>query len=433
MKIALVGFELEGRAAYEYWSKLDAQITVCDQDIGKQVPDGADKQLGPDYLKNLDRFDIVWRTAGINPAIILRENPNIASKITSTMNEFLRVCPTKHVIGVTGTKGKGTTTTLITKMLEVAGKEVYLGGNIGLSPFEFLPELTEGSYVVLELSSFQLADLQRSPSLAVCLMVMPEHLDWHADLDDYILAKARLFEHQAPSDTAIYFAKNDDSRKIACYSPGLKIPYFAEPGAHVENDTIVISGQHICATGELKLLGKHNWQNVCAAVTTVWQITQNTEAMRRVLTNFSGLEHRLEFVRKLDGIRYYNDSFASGPDSAIAAIEAIPGPKVMIMGGFERNLPLAGLAHAVQVHAQDIRKVVVIGASGPRLARELDKAGFTDYMLESAKTMQEIVTAAKSQARPGDAVLLSPGFASFDMFKNFEERGLRFKAAVSEL
>ena len=282
MKVALVGFEVEGRAAFQYWSNLGAQITICDRDLDKQIPEGVDRQLGDDYLKDLDRFDIVWRTAGINPEKILKENPGIEDKIATTMNEFLRVCPTKHVIGVTGTKGKGTTTTLITKMLEANGKEVFLGGNIGLSPFEFLPKLNGDSHVVLELSSFQLSDMKLSPSMAVCLTVVPEHLDWHRDMEDYILAKAHLFDHQSPEDIAIYYAKNDISERIADHSPGTKIPYFVSPGAYVENGIVIIDGNKICQTDELKLLGQHNWQNVCAAVTAVWQISQNVEPLHSV-------------------------------------------------------------------------------------------------------------------------------------------------------
>jgi UDP-N-acetylmuramoylalanine--D-glutamate ligase len=433
MKVALVGYALEGRSAFKYWAKLGADITICDQDSRKELPNGAASQLGENYLDNLDRFDIVWRTAGLNRNIILEKNPGISDKITTTINEFMRVCPTQHVIGITGTKGKGTTSTLIAKMLEAAGEKVYLGGNIGVSPFDFLPELNANSRVVLELSSFQLSDLNLSPNIAVCLMVVPEHLNWHADMDDYILAKAHLFEHQTAQDTAIYYAKSEESRKIASYGHGFKIPYFAEPGAYVSGDTIVIAGTQICQTDELKLLGTHNWQNVCAAVTAVWQVTQNIAAIRSVLTSFRGLPHRLELVREVNGVTFYNDSFAATPDAAMAALDAITQPKVAILGGFDRNLPLEHFAAALHVHDDDLRKAVIIGASAKRFAGELQKAGFTNYILEPSKQMQEIVAHAQSFAQSGDAVLLSPGFASFDMFKNFEDRGEQYKAAVGNL
>ncbi|HEY1835530.1 MAG TPA: UDP-N-acetylmuramoyl-L-alanine--D-glutamate ligase [Candidatus Saccharimonadales bacterium] len=430
MKVALVGFAVEGRAAFEYWSRLGANITVCDQDFRKKVPDGAGRQLGENYLKNLDHFDVVWRTAGINPQIILDANPDIADKITTTMNEFLRVCPTKHVIGVTGTKGKGTTSTLIAKMLEAAGEEVFLGGNIGVSPFDFLPKLTENSWVVLELSSFQLVDLKRSPAIAVCLMVVPEHLNWHADMDEYILAKAQLFEHQTASDTAIYYAKSDDSRKVASYSSGLKIPYFAEPGAHVENDTIIIAGERVCDTDELKLLGEHNWQNACAALTAVWQITQNSEAIRSALTAFSGLPHRLEFVREVDGIKYYDDSFGTGPETAIVAIEAFEQPKVVILGGSDKGVRFDQLAKTIA--GQNVRQVILIGETAPKIEAALRQAGVS-AITSGGTTMPEMVAAAKSAAQPGDVVLLSPACASFDLFQNYKDRANQFERAVQAL
>ena len=433
MKVALVGYALEGRAAYEYWSNLGAEITICDQDANKELPAGVASQLGDAYLDNLDRFDFVWRTAGLNRKVILDKNPDISDKITTTINEFMRVCPTKHVIGITGTKGKGTTSTLTAKMLEAAGNTVYLGGNIGVSPFDFLPKLNEQSWVVLELSSYQLSDLSYSPNLAVCLMIAPDHLNWHDDMDDYILAKAHLFEHQTSQDTAIYYANSDDSRKIASYGSGLKIPYFVEPGAHIADNAVVIAGQQICQTDEIKLLGEHNWQNVCAAVTVVWQVTQNIAAIREVITSFTGLPHRLELVSEFQGVKYYNDSFASAPDAAMAALDAIHEPKVVLLGGYDRNLPLENMAQVVQSHDADIRKAVLIGASAERLAGELQKAGFTNYEIVTAKTMPEIVAQAKSLAQSGDAVLLSPGFASFDMFQNFADRGEQFKAAVNAL
>jgi UDP-N-acetylmuramoylalanine--D-glutamate ligase len=433
MKVALVGYALEGHAAYQYWSKLGAEITICDQDATKELPDDASSQLGEGYLDNLDRFDVIWRTAGLNRNIILDKNPNVGDKITSTINEFLRVCPTKNVIGITGTKGKGTTSTLTANMLEADGKEVFLGGNIGVSPFEFLPKLKPESWVVLELSSFQLSDLEHSPKLALCLMVVPEHLNWHTDMDDYILAKAHLFQNQTPSDTAIYYARSDDSRRIAGYGSGLKIPYFADPGAFVQGNAITIAGKEICQTDELKLIGEHNWQNACAATTVLWQITQNVAAIRSVLTSFSGLPHRLEFVRELNNVKYYNDSFAATPDAAMAALNALHEPKVVIMGGFDRNLPLENLAESVKSHDSDLRKLVLIGASAKRLADELDTTGFSNYEIEESKSMPEIVEHAKSYAQSGDTVLLSPGFASFDMFTNFADRGEQFKNAVEIL
>jgi UDP-N-acetylmuramoylalanine--D-glutamate ligase len=286
---------------------------------------------------------------------------------------------------------------------------------------------------VLELSSFQLVDMKASPHIGVCLMVVAEHLNWHPDMANYTAAKTQLFAHQTAEDTAIYYADNPYSTEIASVSAGVKIPYFTPPGAYVEGGNIIIDGQVVCSTEELKLLGKHNWQNACAAVTALWQVTQNIDAMRAVLTSFAGLEHRLEQVRELDGVTYYNDSFAATPDAAIAAMEAIEGPKVLIAGGFDRGLPIDHLAKAIAAHASDLRKLVIIGASSRRLAEELQKTGFDNFIVDDSKDMAAVVSDARTAAQAGDSVVLSPGFASFDMFKNFADRGEQFKQAVNEL
>lgn len=430
MKVALVGFGIEGEAALKYWLERGAIVTVCDQDQNKQIPVGIERQLGESYLDNLDRFDIVWRTAGINPAIILAKNPGIKDKITTTMNEFLRVCPTRHVIGVTGTKGKGTTSTLITKLLQAAGETVFLGGNIGISPLDFLPQLNESSWVVLELSSFQLCDIKHGTEIAVCLMVVPEHLNWHKDLDDYFNAKAQLFIHQRPSDIAIYYADNDNSKTIAGHSPGLKVPYYIEPGAHIENNAVVIGREQVVLTSELKLPGMHNWQNVCAAVTAAWQVTQNIVAMRSVLTTFTGLEHRLEYVREVNGVKYYDDSFGTTPETASVALEAFNEPKIAILGGSDKGANYDELARVVA--KSNMRQVLLIGDQAARIQAALEQANFTNFAL-GGSSMTEIVEKAHSLAQPGDVVLLSPACASFDMFKDYKDRGNQFKQVVKNL
>jgi UDP-N-acetylmuramoylalanine--D-glutamate ligase len=434
MKVAIVGFEVEGKSALPYWLERGADITVCDQDPDKKVPEGVKRQLGTDYLKDLDRFDVIVRTVGMHPKIILEKNPGVKDKITTNLDEFLRVSPTENIIGVTGTKGKGTTSTLIVKMLEAAGKHVFLGGNYGIPAFSFLPKLTKNSWVVLELSSFMLYDIRHSPHIGVCLMVQPEHLDWHGDADDYFRSKANLFAHQTPHDVAIYYAENTMSHKIASHSPGDKIAYYDEPGAYIHDGKVMIDQTELCKTSELKLLGKHNWQNVCAAVTAVWQVVQAPDAIRKVLITFTGLPHRLEFVAEMDGVKYYNDSFASDPYASEAAIKAIPGNKVLILGGWDkRQLSLDHLASTVKAHSGEIRTAILIGESAERLAKAFKAADFTNFKLSPAKTMGEIVAEARAHAKKGDAVVLSPGFPSFDMFKDFEDRGLQFKQTVHNL
>ncbi|HSW66223.1 MAG TPA: UDP-N-acetylmuramoyl-L-alanine--D-glutamate ligase [Bacillota bacterium] len=434
MKVAIVGYGLEGRSALRYWQQQGADILVCDRNEKIEVPPGVKSQLGPDHMKNLDGYDVIMRTAGLHPKHILAENPGVEDKITTTVDEFIRVSPTRNLIGVTGTKGKGTTCMLIKTMLEAAGKQTFIGGNYGISPFDFLDQLTPDSWVVLEFSSYMLYDIHRSTHIAVCLVMHPEHLDWHGDVQDYYRAKQNLFAHQSENDVAIYYADNLVSHKIASASPGDKIAYFDEPGAYVtEGGDIMIDQTVLCKTSELKLLGKHNWQNVCAAVTAVWQVAQVPDAIRGVLTTFAGLPHRLEMVREVEGVQYYNDSFASDPYAAEAAIEAIPGKKLLITGGWdERQLPLDNYAEVIAKN-KDVQGVLLIGASAERLGAALKKAGYTSFFISPARTMPEIVMEAQSHAKKGYSVVLSPGFPSFDMFKNFEERGLQFKEAVHNL
>lgn len=431
MNIAIVGFATEGRASAAYFVRRGHQVTVCDQDMSVRVPRLYGMQLGEEYLNELDRFDLIVRSAGIHPRVILEDNPGVELKITTAVNEFLKHCPTRNTIGITGTKGKGTTSTLTANILEAAGRKVWLGGNIGRSPLEFIDEIQPDDWVVLELSSFQLIDLQHSPHIATCLMVAPEHLNWHADMQEYTGAKSRLFAHQTSDDTTVYFADNALSKNIAEAGAGRKIPYYTSPGAWVNGTIVTIDGLEVCTTDDIRLLGRHNWQNVCAAITTVWQASiRDIEAMRSVITSFSGLEHRLEFVREVDGVRYYDDSFGTTPETAIVAIEAFQEPTVVILGGSDKGASYEELAKTVAKN--NVRKALLIGDQAERIRMALDAAGFSAYA-DGGTTMSEIITNAKAAAQSGDIVLLSTGCASFGLFKDYKDRGNQFKSVVAQL
>ncbi len=434
MKIAILGYESQGQTAYQYWNRDGNTFVICDMDENKATPPDAEVRLGKDYLKGLDEFDLLIRTPALHPRDITTANPeapNILDKVTTVTNEFFRVCPTENIIGVTGTKGKGTTSTLIAKMLEASGRKVHLGGNIGIPPLELLKNgVQPDDWVVLELANFQLVDLKYSPPLAVCLMVVPEHLNWHEDMDEYISAKQQLFRRQEANDKAIYFASSDNSQKIVSASGGVKIPYYKAPGAEIVNNELVVDSQAICPVSEIQLLGKHNWQNACAAVTLVWQITQNVEAIRSILNSFTGLEHRLEFVREIDGAKYYDDSFGTTPETSIVAIEAFKQPKVIILGGSDKGSSYNELAKAVM--SSNVRSVISIGYMGPKIAKILKSRGFTN-IVDGGTSMMQIVKAARSQAQPGDIVLLSTGCASFGLFENYKDRGNQFTQAVKAL
>lgn len=432
MKIAILGYGSQGASALEYWGNQGYEVTVCDQNTIAELPSGVSSSFGENYLENLDQFDLIVRSPSIHPRDIVSSNSSeILDKVTTVTNEFLKVCPTKNIIGVTGTKGKGTTSTLITKILEAAGKKVHLGGNIGIPPLEMLKNnIGPADWVVLELANFQLIDLKASPVIAVCLMVVPEHQDWHKDVSEYIEAKQQLFKWQSADDTAIYYGLDPTSEHVASVSPGHQIPYMRHPGADVIDGKVVMDGHTLCDITEVKLLGEHNWQNICAAVTAVWQITQDTDAIRSVITTFSGMEYRLELIRELNGVRYYNDSFGTTPETAIVAIQAFKEPKVVILGGSDKGADFSGLAEVIA--DSNVRSAIVIGAIGPSIIAALKEKGYENIVL-SGENMEKIVNDAKSQAQPGDVVLLSTASASFDMFKNYQDRGDQFNQVVLAL
>lgn len=445
MKVAILGYstleQSESVDAYNYYKARGDNITIYYWQGGTEatdLPKDAEAQLVPDEhtFEGLDNFDLIVRGAVVHPKDIRTTKP-----ITTVNNEFMEHCPAP-VIGVTGTKGKGTTSTLITKMLEAAGKKVFLVGNIGNPPLNLLPEITKDDYVVYELSSFQLIDIRYGSKVGVCLMVVPEHLNWHADLQEYLDAKANLFRHQKPEDTVVFNSLNENSRNITSLSPAKnRLPYdVPEPGAesphgnacYVDGDTIYYKGQTVLATKEVALLGRHNLENACAAIAAVWELIEgNVDAICSVLTSFKGLEHRLEFVRELNGVAYYDDSFATTPETAIAAIKSFYKPVVMIVGGISKEIPFDDLAD--QIVTSKAKKILAIGKTGPEIAGLLRGRGYEDVVTEALGNMTEIIEVAQKAATGGDIVLLSTGCASFDMFKDYKDRGNQFKAAVQAL
>jgi UDP-N-acetylmuramoylalanine--D-glutamate ligase len=312
---------------------------------------------------------------------------------------------------------------------------VFLGGNIGRPVLNFIKDIQPDDWVVLELSNFQLYNLTYSPHIAVCLLIVPEHLDWHPDVEDYVEAKANLFRHQKPEDIAIYFDENEYSKKIASYSPGKKIPYYKDPGAYVREDGMVmIDGHEIIHKSEVKLLGEHNLQNICAALIAAWQVTTDAEAFKKVLLEFTGLEHRLEFVRELNGVKFYDDSFGTTPDTAIVALKALSEPKILIAGGSDKGADYNELVTAIL--NDNVKHVVCIGVTGYKIADLLEKRSaercvtYTVWDKEAKPGMVEILGRAIEHTEPGDAVLLSTGSASFGLFNDYKDRGNQFKAAV---
>jgi UDP-N-acetylmuramoylalanine--D-glutamate ligase len=426
MKVAVIGYGKEGAAAYKYWTARGDEVTVHEQDSRKEIPAGVQAVTGPEYLKRLDLYDLIVRSPGVKPWLIKTTKP-----VTSVTKEFMSNCPAR-IIGVTGTKGKGTTSTLIARILGEAGWRTWLGGNIGKPPLEFLGKIRANHWVILEMSSFQLIDLDLSPHIAVCLVVAEDHLDWHRDVREYVAAKGNIFWHQHPEDLAVFDAQSEFSADIAKLSPGRRLPYLEAPGAYVKDGRIVMDGTDICGTDEVALLGPHNLENVCAAVTATWEIIKhNPEPVRRAVKAFNGLEHRLELVLEAGGVRWVDDSYSSNPVATLAAVNSFGEPKVLVLGGVDRGLSFDALARAVA--GSNVRHAILVGESSARLATALTRARFAKYERLDAKPMPQVVKAAASMAERGDVVLLSPGCPSFDMFRNFEDRGEQFAAAVRAL
>lgn len=449
MKIGIVGWGVEGQSAFRFLGPHHEYLIVNEeprQDFppvsssikvqyltSERSPGLTGNVADLSYLDGLENCDQIIFTAPATKNLEKKfgNDADFWIKAKTVMHLFFESVRTPNIIGVTGTKGKGTTSSLIFEILKTEGKKVYLGGNIGNSPLDFIDQIQPDDWVVLELSNFQLYSLIYSPHIAVCLMITPEHMDWHPNMEDYVEAKANLFRHQKKDDIAIYLRDNEYSTKIAAYSPGQKIPFFKPPGAYVRKDgKIVIGDKEIIDKSDVKLLGEHNLQNICAAVTAVWQVSQDAATMSKVLSEFTGLEHRLEFVRELDGVKYYDDSFGTTPDTAIVALKSFNQPKVIILGGSDKGAEFEKLAKYVK--DSNVRHAIIIGQIADKITLALAEAGFTD-ITTGLTSMTEIVNKAKQLAQPGDVVLLSAATASFGLFKDYKDRGNQFKQAVSEL
>jgi UDP-N-acetylmuramoylalanine--D-glutamate ligase len=434
MKVAIVGFGDQAQAAYEYWDRPENDITILDMNPETELPSGVKSRLGDGYLENLGEYDLLIRTPSVRPDAIEKANPgvkDILDRVTSVTNEFFKVCPTKNIIGITGTKGKGTTSTLITKILEESGLRAHLGGNIGIPPLSMLKnDIKPSDWVVLELANFQLIDLKYSPVIGVCLMVVPEHLDWHPDVQDYIKAKQQMFRWQKPEDIAVYNGFNEISKEVVSVSSAQKLAYMQPPAAYIRDQQVVIGDQIIVSVSDIKLLGEHNLENVCAALSATWQVVQDVDAARRVIISFTGLEHRLQSVRDLNGVSYYDDSFGTAPETAMVAVKAFKRPIVLILGGSDKGATYQELAKVVA--NSTVKHVITIGTTGPAIEKALRNEGFSDIS-EGGQTMTEIVKAAQSFTAPDDVVLLSTGCASFGLFKNYKDRGDQFHSVVNDL
>lgn len=446
-KVGILGLGEENVALARYLDKIGAIITICDQkgraelsEYFQRINDiKADYRLGSDYLDNLDDFEIIFRTPGLpylNEKIQKAKENGVI--VLSEIKYFFENCPSP-IIGITGTKGKGTTSTLIGNILENAFKKehriVYLAGNIGNPPIEFLDKLTQQDIVVLELSSFQLQDLNISPHIAVVLDIKVDHLDVHKDSAEYISAKSNIVRYQNKKDYAVINADYLTSFEFSLLSDGetfwISRRKSVDEGAFVDSNGDIIlriyrKDYKICNKNEVILRGEHNLENICAAITASYLAGADIEAIKESVKEFAGLEHRLEFVGEINGVKYYNDSFSTTPDTAIAAIQSFSEPIILIAGGSEKNANYKELGEAIS--ESNVKTAILIGKTGPRIKNEIKNKKIK--IIVACQNLDNVIDAVKKEAKSGDVVLLSPASASFDWFKNYKDRGNQFKDAV---
>jgi len=422
-KILIVGRGIEGSTAYKYLKK----------HLPNAVIDIVDQKDGESYLDEQTKYDIAVKSPGVKKELI-------KIPYTTSTNIFMGNQKGK-VIGITGTKGKSTTATLIYKMLKEEGINAYLGGNIGQSPLEFLNNLSEQSWTVLEMSSFQLQDLKISPHIAVLLMVGEEHLDYHKTQEAYVDAKRNILRFQTSTDFAIinkdYPASHESD--IHTLAKIFNVSREREPGngCFVKDESVWMSKdgnpEKIIDIDKVKLLGRHNLENVCAAIMAATLAGVSKKNIVKVLSEFSGLEHRLEFVSEKNGIRFYNDSLATIPQAAIEAMEALPETETLIAGGHDRGLDYSPLAKYL-TNGQ-IKTLILFPPSGSRIWEEICKVVPESNRPEKfdVKTMEQAVRIAYAETLPGKICLLSPASASFGTFKDYKDRGEQFKREVQRL
>ena len=444
-KIAVLGFGVEGKTAIGYLSRHGIKPVLFDQSPANNFS-AADRQFikqrceaavfGKQAFSRLRGFEIIFKSPGIPPRE-LKRLPKTA-KLTSQTAEFLKTF-SQRTIGVTGTKGKGTTSTLIYEMLKADGRPAYLTGNIGkLQAFEIYDKLKADDWVVFELSSFQLREVTASPHIAVVLMTTSEHLNWHRGRRDYWQSKTGITRFQLKKDFAVVNRDYPGSKAVGRLGRGQK-SYISRFGG-VPQGCCVLNGKIVLKKGEkilplipvseLGLIGEHNWENACAASEAAHLAGCGLAAIKKVLRQFRGLEHRLEFAGQKAGIKYYNDSFSTIPETTMAAIQAFREPVVLLLGGSGKNSDFRPLARML-AEQNNLRKAVVFGSEAPRILAALRHARVpAGKVVAGGKTFSAVFRQARSAAKKGDVVLLSPACASFDMFKNYKQRGETFKRLV---
>jgi len=400
-KIAMLGLGTNNRHLAQYLTSVGVEFDVFENWTSPA-----------DLMGKLTSYDIIFRTPGLpflTPAI--QEAVNAGVEVSSQTKLFFKLCPAK-IIGVTGTKGKGTTSSLIAEILKSAGRKVWLAGNIGRDPFEFLSQIKASDSVVMELSSFQLQDLKQSPHIAVLLNITPDHLNHHAGMEEYVQAKTSIIKYQTAEDFAVIH------------------PSLPETVKNLGSGQKTIFAPQDFVSWERRLIGIHNLDNIAAAVTATRLAGVSEEVIQSTVATFNSLPHRLSFVREVNGIDFIDDGFSTNVEPTIAAIESINKPQVLIIGGHDKGLDFTTVGQKIKASAK-VKAVVVIGQMTDKILTTL--SGFNGKILTGAVNMEEILAQALSIATVGDAVVFSPGTSSFGMFKNEYDRAEQFVNVVNGL
>ena len=435
-RIAVLGLGVSNRPLVRLLLEFGCDVTGCDrtprEKLDAEVLElekmGCDLRCGDTYLDGVEA-DVLFRTPGMHPG-----NPAIQSLaakgayVTSEMEVFFEVCPCS-LIAVTGSDGKTTTTTLISEMLKAEGKTVWLGGNIGTPLLPLVRQMKPEDFAVVELSSFQLMDMTRSPQRAVVTNLAPNHLDVHRDMAEYVEAKKNIFAFQKPGDLLVL--NQDNAITDAFTGKGNTVKFSRRGEAHVclKGDVITRSGEEVLKVRDILLPGVHNIENYMAAIAAVEGLVSD-DTIRHVAKNFGGVEHRIELVRVKDGVRFYNDSIASSPSRTIAGLRSFQEKVILIAGGYDKHIPYDVLGPEVCDH---VKKLFLCGATAPLIRTAVENCPQEQPEIYDCGDFESAVRAAAAAAGEGDVVLMSPASASFDQFKNFMVRGEFFKKIVKEL
>lgn len=448
-RVAFIGTGVTNGDIIRLFRQKEIPVTLLDRKSAEQLGDvyqefqaiGVEFQLGDTYLDNLTDFDVIFRSPGMyyhNEKLQAARKAGVV--ITTEMEVFFSLCPCK-IFAVTGSDGKTTTTTLISEFLSRAGYRVHKGGNIGRALLPIIEEIQPENIAVVELSSFQLLSMRQSPDVAVITNISPNHLDVHGTMEEYIYAKTNLLAHQDAFSKTVLNLDNEATMKLAPMVRGTLTTFSrkakSEFGTFLREDGMLCYQKNgkvtpIVSMNDIRIPGMHNVENYLAAIAAVWGVVSVND-IQYVAKNFGGVEHRIEFVREIDGVKWYNDSIATSPTRVLAGLRAFQQKLIVIMGGYDKKIPFEPMADTV---CQQVKLVLLMGVTASKIEAAIRSSAYYQEgapELVHVSSMEEAVAEARKRAVKGDVVTLSPACASFDLYPNFEARGIHYKNLVKEL